>query len=414
MLIFTGRRFGERRNTAVVQTFHIGLLMVVFTSLVLTGALKLASPLISEYAATSYDVATTMDAYVQIDAYGLVFFSIDLAFSSLYITLGRTRVLIVASAVLVLANLVLSYVLIFGKLGLPPLGMEGAALGDLGAEFVTCVFLIVCTLRQPDLRRYGLFQFESWDRKLAWSLFRTSSPISLQVLLEKLLWFFFFVIVEQISTEALAWSNIIYASYEVLLIPTLAFNVAAYSMVSNLIGGTPAQDAEWAVRTAAETSEEWQEEPSLRRIRRTVRTQVLSKRIGQLLHTLILSAYLMTLPFVVLGLLFPSVVLSVFSSDPATIEGAVDSLRLVLLSMLVVIPSELWIAAVAGTGDTDAALVIQFFLGVGMVATAYVAVFVLFTTSLTYVWLSLPVAELICLTLSYAWVKSSYWEHVQI
>ena len=414
MLIFIGRQLGERRDRAVGLTFHIGLLLVVFTSVVLAGALKLASPLLSGYAGASYDVATAMDAYVQIAAYSLVFLSINLAFGSLYISLGRARVLIVASAVLVLTNLALSYVLIFGKLGLPRLGIEGAALGDLGAEFITCVLLTVYTLRQLDLRRYGLFRLETWDGKLARSLFRTSSPISLQALVEGLRWFLFFVIVEQISTEALAWSNIIYASYEVLLIPTMAFGVAAFSMVSNLIGEAPAQDAEWSVRTATETSEEWHEEPVTRRARRTATTQVLSDRIGRLIRALTLSAYLVTLPLVVLGLLFPNMVLSVFTSDQATIEGAVSGLRVVLLSMLLIVPSELWVAAVAGTGDTDAALVIEFFLTVGMLVTAYVAVLVVFTASLTYVWLSLPVGGLICLVLSYAWVTSGYWERREI
>ena len=414
MLIFIGRQLGEGRDEEVGQTFHTGLLLVVFTSLVLAGSLKLASPALSGYAGASNPVATAMDAYVQIAAYSLVFLSINLAFASLYISLGRTRVLIVASAVLVLSNLALSYVLIFGKLGLPRLGIEGAALGDLGAEFVTCVLLTVYTLRQLDLRRYGLFRLETWDSKLVWSLFRTSSPISLQALLETLRWFFFFVIVERISTEALALSNIIYACYEVFLIPTMAFGVAAFSMVSHLIGEAPAQDAERSVRTATETSEEGHEEPVTTRARRTATTQVLLDRIGRLIRVLTLSAYLITLPLVVLGLLFPNMVLSVFTSEQATMEGAVNGLRVVLLSMLLLVPSELWVAAVAGTGDTDAALVIEFFLTVGMLVTACIAVLVLFTTSLTYVWLSLPVGGLICLVLSYAWVKSGYWERVEL
>jgi len=33
---------------------------------------------------------------------------------------------------------------------------------------------------------------------------------------------------------------------------------------------------------------------------------------------------------------------------------------------------------------------------------------------LTYVWISLPVAWLIRLALSYAWVKAGYWERRQV
>jgi Na+-driven multidrug efflux pump len=279
---------------------------------------------------------------------------------------------------LVLTNFVLSYVLIFGKLGLPPMGIEGAALGELGAEVATFGFLTIYTLRRLDLGRYRLFRLEPWDAKLVWSVLRTSSPVSLQELLEALRWFLFFVIVERISTEALAWSSIIYACYAVLLIPTMAFGETTISMVSTFIG----RDQE--------------------------------HRIGRLIRILSSAAYLVTLPVVVLGLLFPHVVLSTFTSDPAAIEGAAGGFRVVLLSMLIGVPAEVWSAAVLGTGDTDVALLIEFSVAAATLVVAYVAAFVLFPGSLTYVWLSLPVAWVIGLALSYGWVKAGYWERRQI
>jgi len=378
MLIIIARRFGQGRDRAVGQTFNSGLLLVVLVSLLLTGTLKLGSPFLISYVGISHEVGTAVDAYVQIASYGIIFLSITLAYAALYVGIGKTRVLAAASAILVLTNLVLSYVLIYGKLGLSPLGIEGAALGELGAEVATFGFLTVYTLRRLDLRKYHLFRLEGWHIKLARSVFRISWPVSLQELLEGLQWFFFFVIVEEISTEALAWSNIIYACFEVLLIPTVAFSLTAFSMVSNLIGEGRGQ------------------------------------RIGELVRALTLAAYLVTLPFVILGLLFPSVVLSVFTSDPAVIEGATGGLWVVLLSMLIAVPAELWSAAVSGTGDTDAALVIEFFFTAVMLVTAYVAAFVVFPFSLVYVWVSLPVAWLICLVLSYAWVKTGYWERRQV
>ena len=445
MLIIIARRFGQGRDRAVGQTFNSGLLLVVLVSLLLTGTLKLCSPLLIAYVGLSYDVGPAVDAYVQIASYGIIFHSITLACAALYVGIGKTRVLAAASAILVLTNLALSYVLIFGKLGMPPLGIEGAALGELGAEVATFGFLTIYTLRRLDLRKYHLFRLERWDRKLARSVLRISSPVSLQELLEGLQWFFFFVIVEEISTEALAWSNIIYACYEVLLIPTVAFSLSTFSMVSNLIGGSSGEGGRRAdnpQRPSTRPRSGRAHLDSFRRLRRKLsgaaesangeqnephtdrgsfypgdvseEEQGRGHRIGGLVRALTLTAYLVTLPFVVLGLLFPSVILSVFTSDPAAIEGAASGLWVVLLSMLIAVPAELWSAAVSGTGDTDAALVIEFFFTAAMLVTAYVAAFVIFPFSLVYVWVSLPVAWLICLVLSYAWVKAGYWERRQI
>ncbi len=378
LLIGIARCFGQGRDRAVGQTFSSVLLLVVLISLVLTATLKLGSPLLLGYVIVSDDVGTAADAFLQIAAYGIIFQSVSFTYTALYVGLGRTRVLVGAGTVLVLTNFVLSYALIFGKLGLPPMGIEGAALGELGAEVATVGFLTAYTLRRLDLGRYRLFRLEPWDGKLAWSMLRISLPVSLQELLEALRWFFFFVIVARISTEALAWSNILYTCYAVLLIPTMSFGETTISMVSNFIGRGRAHG------------------------------------IGRLIRVLSSAAYLVTLPVVVLGLLFPNVVLSIFISNQAAIEGAAGGLRVVLLSMLIGVPAEVWSAAVLGTGDTDVALLIQVSVTAATLVVAYVAAFVIFPVSLTYVWLSLPVAWLIGLALSYGWVKAGYWEYRQV
>jgi multidrug resistance protein, MATE family len=392
LLIVIARRLGEGNERAAGQTFNLVLLLVVLISLFLTATLKAGSPLLLDYVVASQEVGRAVDAYLQIGAYGIVFQSISLAYTALYIGLRRTRVLVGAGSVLVVTNFVLSYVLIFGKLGLPPMGIEGAALGELGAEIATFVFLTAFTLRRLDLGRYGLFRLDVWDGKLAWSMFRTSSPVALQELLEGVRWFLFFVIIERVSTEALAWSNIIYACYTVLLIPTMAFGETTISMVSDFIGRGRTHRTGRLIRVDR---------------RRT-------HNIGRLIGLLSSSAYLMTLPVMVMGLLFPSMVLSIFTSDQAAIEGAAGGLRVVLLSMLIGIPAEMWFAAVLGTGDTDAVLLIEFFLTAATLVVVYVAAFVIVPVTLSYLWISLPVAWLIGLVLSYGWVKAGYWERREV
>ena len=96
------------------------------------------------------------------------------------------------------------------------------------------------------------------------------------------------------------------------------------------------------------------------------------------------------------------------------LEGAAGSLRVVLFSMLIGIPAEMWFAAVLGTGDTNAVLLIEFFLTTATLVVVYVAAFVLVPVSLTYVWISLPVAWLIGLVLSYGWMKAGYWDRREI
>jgi putative MATE family efflux protein len=373
MVILIARRAGQGRHGAVGRTFNLGLLLVAAVSLPLVATLKLASPALATRVGGSNGVGTALDAFLQIAAFGIIFFSLSLAISSLDVGLARTRVLAWASLVLVITNLALSYVLIFGQLGLPRLGMEGAALGELGAEVATCAFLAGCTFWRRDLRRYELACRGVWDAALTRSLVRMAVPISLQALLEGGRWFAFFLIVENLGEEALAWSSIIFACYEVLLIPSVAFAETTFAMVSRLIG-----------QTRRET-------------------------ISRLARQLIVATYLLTLPLVTVGLLFPHLTLSLFTSDSSVVAASVGSLRVIVVSMVIVIPAEIWSAAVSGTGDTDAALGIEVALTGVLLGAAFVAG-PLLHLALAWVWLSIPLAWGVSLVLSYAWVRSGFWE----
>ena len=51
------------------------------------------------------------------------------AFSALLTSLGKTRALIPATIIVVVSDVILNYLFIFGKFGFPALGMRGAAVG---------------------------------------------------------------------------------------------------------------------------------------------------------------------------------------------------------------------------------------------------------------------------------------------
>ncbi|HET9234688.1 MAG TPA: hypothetical protein VFP10_11160, partial [Candidatus Eisenbacteria bacterium] len=83
-------------------------------------------------------------------------------------------------------------------------------------------------------------------------------------------------------------------------------------------------------------------------------------------------------------------------------------LRVLSLGMLIVIPAEMWAAAVIGTGDTFASFWIEAALTILMVGGAFLAGNVLHLP-LDYVWMSIPLAWLACWILSYVWMRSGQW-----
>lgn len=377
MQILIARRAGEGSDRGVGDTFNRGLLLVTLLSLALTAALDVASPHLAAHLVTEAHVATEVDGFLRIAAFAITFNAAGLAFGVLYIGLERTRVLLGAAVVLATTNVALDWLLILGKLGIPPMGIRGAAVGAVGAEAATCLYLAIHTLRRRDLARYALFRRAPGGGALSVSLARLGSPVALQALLEGAGWLVFFLIVEGLGEGPLAWSNIVYTCFVVLLVPVHAFSETACSMVSSFIGRGE------------------------------------GARIRVLMRSVVMPAYLLSVPLLLVGLVFPERVVSLFTSEPSVVVGSTAPLRVVVAAMVAVIAAELWFAAVFGTGDTDAALVIEFLRTVAMVGCAWLAAIELELT-LPYVWLSVPAAWASCLALSFLWVRGGFWSRREV
>ena len=375
--IVIARRAGQGKDEEIGNVFSHGLLLLTLTSVAVILIIKLGSPFLTAAVVSSANVGKAVDDFLQIFAFAILFHAANLAYSAFYVGVSRTRVLIGATAVLAVTNIVLDYCLIFGNLGCPRMGIRGAAIASLSAEIAAFLLITAYAWKSSDLKRYGLYQIRRWSGSLSRLLASISSPVALDALVETVRWLVFFLIIEQLGEAPLAMANIVYACYALLLIPVEGFSETTCSMVSNLVG------------------------------------QAQAMSIGALLRRTMSLSLLVVLPFVAFALLWPEYVLSIFTSDPQIMDGCVNSLRVVLLAVLVVIAAEMFVSAVAGTGDTVATLLIEVVVTVCILAWAYSAAF-LFESPLEYIWLSEIIGGIVCFILAFVWLKSGLWKRLHI
>lgn len=375
--IMVARRAGEGRDREIGRVFNHGIYLLFVLSVVIIAGLRLASPYVTDFVTSSERVGKAVNDFLQIYAFAVLFHAMNLAFGALYVGIARTRILMGATAVLAVTNIVLDYTLIFGNLGMPRMGIRGAALGSLCAEFAAFVFLAGYALTRLPFRRYGLFKLEKWRRSLTRSVFSISAPLATGAVIETARWFTFFVIVERMGEVPLAMANIVYACFALFVIPIDGLSEVSCTMVSNLIG------------------------------------QGKARRIGPLLRKTISLGALVVLPLLAIAALLPEFVLSVFSSDPTLIQTGVASLRVVLVATGIIVVAEMFASAVEGTGDTTATLMIEIIFAVSSLTYAYVTA-ILLGLSLEWVWMGEIVGWLLVLALSYFWLKKGYWKRLEI
>ncbi len=152
--IFTAQYFGQKNQEGVRQTVRFKIWMVslitLFTVILLLTA---GSPLISFYLqgdGTVESAAATLRygrEYLRIMLPGLIPFMLVQVYSSTLRECGKTILPMKAGVIAVFVNLTLNYLLIYGKFGMPALGVRGAALATIISRFVECAIVLIHTHR---------------------------------------------------------------------------------------------------------------------------------------------------------------------------------------------------------------------------------------------------------------------------
>ena len=260
--------------------------------------------------------------------WGFLFAFVNVMFRGFYIGITRTKVLTMNAVVMALVNVILDYALVFGELGLPEMGVRGAALASVIAEASSLLFFLLYTYYKVDLKKYGLNRFGQFDLSMVLRILRISCFTMVQYFLAMAIWFVFFMALERLGQRQLAVANIVRSVYVVLLIPVQALSTTANTLVSNLIGAGG------------------------------------SSGVVTLLHKISRMSFLIMVVCVGLCVAFPGSILSVYTNEEALLVESVSALYVVCGAMLIASLANVYFNGISGTGNTQAALVLEVFVQV--------------------------------------------------
>ena len=148
--IFTSQFYGKKDDDGIRYTirYKLGITLLIFLAgIVIFNTLD--ERLISLYLHESDgagDIALTLSYaqnYLKTMLWGLLPFCVAQIFSSTLRETGETVAPMVAGFIAVAVNCCFNWVLIFGKLGFPALGVEGAAIATITSRYVECIAIII-------------------------------------------------------------------------------------------------------------------------------------------------------------------------------------------------------------------------------------------------------------------------------
>ena len=131
------------------------------------------------------EVASLAGLFLRIAGLGMIPALLVMVLKSYLAALERTQVVLWVTVSAVGLNALLCYPLVFGRWGLPEMGVAGSALATLLIQVLSLIVIALYAALLPDLRRFHLFQrFWRPDWHAMAQVFRLGAPIGLTGLAE--------------------------------------------------------------------------------------------------------------------------------------------------------------------------------------------------------------------------------------
>lgn len=159
--IFTAQYFGQKDDEGIRHTFRFKIWMAVLLTVVTVLLfLGIGETLIQYYLSGSSDGGNLQATlrygkeYLLVMLLGLPAFMMVQVYASTLRECGETVVPMKAGVTAVLVNLVVNYLLIYGKFGLPALGVVGAALATVISRYVEAAIVLIWTHTHKEQNSY--------------------------------------------------------------------------------------------------------------------------------------------------------------------------------------------------------------------------------------------------------------------
>jgi putative MATE family efflux protein len=203
--ILIARRIGQNKIKSISKIFSTSILILFLIALLLFVLLYFLMPEWIISYSKNETIAIYQGQYIKIRSFALFTSVLTLAIQAFYMAIGKTWVVLIASLVIALSNIVLDYALIFGNFSFPEMGLEGAAWASTIADGLGTLFLVLFTLFTSYKSEYQLFK----RLKVSWLSFKEllniGAPLMLQGLTALATWTVFFIWIEQIGSFELIW-----------------------------------------------------------------------------------------------------------------------------------------------------------------------------------------------------------------
>jgi MATE family multidrug resistance protein len=232
---FVAQYYGAGKYSRIGPALWQGIYISVLGGLVIFCLIPFAKPI---FAIIGHDLPVQENEviYFQYLCLGGMPVIASMVLAGFFSGRGKTWPVMWVNTLATVVNLSLDYVLIFGKWGIPEMGIKGAAIATVVSGIVSLVVYILI-LARPD---YNMIYhtLNGWrpDKELFLRLIRFGVPSGIQFFLDMAGFTAFVLIMGRLGTVSLAATNIAFNINTLAFMPMIGFGIAISVLVGQYLG----------------------------------------------------------------------------------------------------------------------------------------------------------------------------------
>ena len=234
--MFTAQFWGKQDIPNLRRVLGLCLMLAITASLAFfTLAQLFPAQILRIYSKDPAVIELGMN-YIRTFSWTFLFFAITFSYALVMRSTGNVKVPTTVSVGALLISTFLSYSLIFGKFGLPELGIQGAAVAAVIARFLECVTLLTVTYAGKLPVAASLRELISFDKVFFSRVIRPMLPVILNELFWSLGITTYNIIYGRMGTQSYAAINIVSTIEQVAFVVFIGISNATSVLVGNRIG----------------------------------------------------------------------------------------------------------------------------------------------------------------------------------
>lgn len=233
--VIVAQFFGAERNEDIARSLWQG----VYFALIAAFIVVLCTPLgtfIIEHSGHSTRVIVEEKAYFEILMFGGGLIVMSAVLGSYFSGRSQTKIVMYLSFMGAILNIIFNYILIFGKLGIPALGIRGAGIATVSASAFVVLAYIILILTGSDRHRYPVTRLIGFDKRIFAKLIRFGAPNGFQFFIDLATFSVFIFLIGLQGDTVLAASNIVLSVDMLAFMPIVGLGQAIGILVGQCMG----------------------------------------------------------------------------------------------------------------------------------------------------------------------------------